>query len=390
MKNTITNTALYIVCILFFSSISAIQAGTPPNTSAKEKTDSLPSWVSEMASIVKFYGSIRINAGVADNGHMGVADNATRFGFEGSIPLVTDQPNGINVLAAAEWGASLVNRDDVIRFSGDPGAEFAEAGNAIYTRLGYVGLAKQWGSISFGKQWSVYSMVAGMTDQFMAFGGEACGQYNANTDGGVSGTGRANQASILYINKGPLHIGIQGQSRTNSTEDKKAFDTYGAAITLNISCFTIGATYNKVRDGVIDPMPDQAKKGDEAMCGAISYENDRLFISASWARLLKHEKIALNDSTDFYYNGNGTELFIKYIFSKSRKWHAATGFNYLRPDKNEVLAGDYDLQYFVLEAAYQFKKDSYAFLTTKIENSHNIDGSRSSLNVFGGGIRFSF
>lgn len=387
-SNTMKKGILFTILLLFLISVICSAKGHGHLASESQK-DSLPEWVYKASQLAQLYGSIRINIGFSDDGHTGVADNASRFGINARHPLLPEYKGNLDVMARAEWGASLVNRDETIRFSGDPGAEFAEAGNAVYTRLGYVGLVTDWGSFTFGKQWSVYSQVAGKTDNFLVFGGEACGQYNAGTDGGVSGTGRANRSTQYNLKIGSFKMGIQGQGRAITAEDQKMFDTFGAAIMFEKNGFFIGATYNEVRDGMEKPEPDQPIKGDEAMCGSISYQNERFVIAYSHARLIKHEKVQINDSTNYFYNGNGDELYIKYIFSPSRKWHAATGFNYLRPDKNSK-AGDFDIQYVVLEVGYKFNEGSYTFISSRIDNSHNIDGTRSDPTVFAGGIRFSF
>lgn len=244
-----------LLAVVFIAPFS-LMALNPEKPVPNSEKDSLPEWVYSMAQKVKFYGSLRINIGVADNGHTGVADNATRVGLQSRLPLVRSEKVKLDAIGTAEWGASLVDRDDVIRFQGDPGSQFAEQGNALYTRLGFVGIANDWVSYTFGKQWSAYSKVAGMTDNFLAFGGEACGQYNAGTDGGVSGTGRANRASILDFKFAGLEFAIQGQGRAISVNDKKAFDAYGLALLYSVGGFTVGATYNEVRDGVENPMPD--------------------------------------------------------------------------------------------------------------------------------------
>ena len=42
-----------------------------------------------------------------------------------------------------------------------------------------------------GKNWSAYYQVGGWTDRMQGAGGAALGVYNAQTDGGPTGTGRA-------------------------------------------------------------------------------------------------------------------------------------------------------------------------------------------------------
>lgn len=77
---------------------------------------------------------------------------------------------------------------------GDPGTQEDSDNVALPLRLAFVGFEGPQGRVSFGKQWSTYYDVAVFTDQAPFFGGSASGTYNAGTDGGVSGTGRANQA----------------------------------------------------------------------------------------------------------------------------------------------------------------------------------------------------
>ncbi|MEH6584315.1 MAG: hypothetical protein V7754_20450 [Halioglobus sp.] len=72
-------------------------------------------------------------------------------------------------------------------------------------RLHKVGVDSNHFSLTYGKSWSTYYTVAGAADRFAIFGGEAVGLYNADTDGGATGTGRADNAvqSEIFLDFSP-------------------------------------------------------------------------------------------------------------------------------------------------------------------------------------------
>lgn len=95
----------------------------------------------------------------------------------------------------------------------------------ITTRLGQAGLVGDWGSVQIGKQWSVYYDVTQWTDLFWAVGGNASGTYNAGTDGGISGTGRAEKAVSTRFRYHGLRLGAQTQMRNRTDNDQNVADT---------------------------------------------------------------------------------------------------------------------------------------------------------------------
>ena len=62
---------------------------------------------------------------------------------------------------------------------------------ALTPRILFVGVDSPKLFGGFGKNWSTYYRVASIADRFAIFGSEALGVYNAGTDGGATGTGRA-------------------------------------------------------------------------------------------------------------------------------------------------------------------------------------------------------
>lgn len=68
-------------------------------------------------------------------------------------------------------------------------------------RLGYLGISlDKYGTLTIGKQWSVYHDIMSYTDRFNVFGARASATFVGGTDGGENGAERADQ-SIIYRNQ---------------------------------------------------------------------------------------------------------------------------------------------------------------------------------------------
>ena len=385
----------YVFLTLSLFTIS-VNAEIEPDTLVNDIPDSLQNQYEPMtflekgAKYIHTYGSYRINFGMNTNGYFGMSDNGSRFGLEGRLPINRD--NTVEAFALIEMGTDLIENDEVIIFNADPGPGSTEFGNAVYSRLGFVGVSTKYFDISIGKQWSVYYDVAEFTDQFMAFGGEANGAFNLDSDGNISGTGRADRVLILrQKNAGPFKVGVQAQFRNLTDNDKKFGDTYAVSLRyLPESGFMVGFAADIVCDGVENPTILQPKEGDQSFIAAIGYVNERINVSYSYSRFFNHELIELNDSTNYYYSGHGMELFLSYRFAKSERWRAAAGFNYLLPDKSAEV-GDYRMLYYLLELSYYYGKGSEIFTSFKIIDNIDRVGSRDyAWGVFGTGLRLSF
>ncbi len=335
------------------------------------------------------YGSYRVTYGVNSNGYFGMSDNASRFGLEGTIPL--SEKMNLGMFAGVEFGTNLVDKDEIIVFRSDPGAEITEEGNAVFSRLGFVGISAKYFDFSVGKQWSVYYDIAEFTDQFYAFGADGSVAFNLNSDGGISGTGRANRLFLLRSNlKLPIKVGLQAQVRGLTDNHKTFADTYGASIRYEPDFgLLLGIAINIVQDGVEDPKFNQPKIDDRAIIGAIGYLKNNFHMAFSFSKFHNHEKLELNDSVNYYFSGYGMELFAGYNFTKSRRWRVAAGFNLLQPE-NEKAVGKFRVFYFIAELSYNFSKASYIFTTAKINNSSDIGGVIDTTGVFAMGLRFSF
>jgi hypothetical protein len=183
-------------------------AGLPPVVSTSltpTVTKSVTTGVNpEIASVDKYvgefapYGSLRTIIGASSSGAE-VQDDASRIG----IKLSTLGP--IKVFAQLELGVNLVQSN--VQFNagasteGGFGTLTSNTSPVLGPRLGLVGVdLGRWGKVSFGKQNSVYyDITSDTTDRFNVFGGQASATYVGGTDGGETGTGRADQV-VQYRN----------------------------------------------------------------------------------------------------------------------------------------------------------------------------------------------
>lgn len=360
--------------------MNGIYAQTTETTETEKKDTN---WIEEITSRLTPYGSIRLGAGFAEEGEIGISNNSPRIGLKFSHRLSQNEADNFNVIGRVEFGLNLTSRDDTVEFAVDADEGIAQVGDAVFTRIGYAGISYKEFSLIFGKNNSVYyNLAASEVDNFLAFGGTGLGVWNIS-DGGVSGTGRANQVLQLNYKKDGLSLGAQAQTR-NISENSESIDTYGFGANYKIKGFAIGIAYNKVNDGVEDPEPNQAKDGDEAFITAASFEKNRFKVALSYGIFKNHHKVGV-----IFYDSKGVELYSRYKFSTNKRWHVAAGFSSLKPNSDQGL-GDFDTKFGIAEVGYNFKKSSHVFAAAKIDQSDNSTGDRRNESIFGVGIRFNF
>jgi len=159
------------------------------------------------------YGQLRTHL-AAFNDTAEVQDNATRVGIN------FRSRGAIKMFVGVEWGVNLVQSSTQFNLStagpGDFGAVTTTNTSPFNARLGYAGIDfGPAGRVAIGKENSVhYDVTSYTTDRFNVFGGQGTSTYVAGTDGGASGTGRADRV-VTYRNKifKIVEVGFQGQFR---------------------------------------------------------------------------------------------------------------------------------------------------------------------------------
>jgi predicted porin len=190
------------------------------------------------------YASLRNIVSISNDGAE-VQDDASRIG----INLNTF--GAVKVFGTAEWGVNLVESETTFNAGATTSQGFGvitQATQPVFgARLGFIGVDfGSFGRLSFGKQNSThYDVTDYTTDRFNVFGGQSTATYVAGTDGGQSGTGRADQTILYHLKFAKIFdFGAQGQLRTAATS--QAFNGFGFSLQATVlPGLEIGGAYNK-------------------------------------------------------------------------------------------------------------------------------------------------
>ena len=340
----------------------------------------------QWADSLSFYGSVRAQLAYY-NERTEVQNNGSRIGFYYS----NRSNNGLQIFLNTEWAINIVNNDYTFNVSSvtDQGLEeiiVTESANAFSTRLGMIGISyKNLGTLSIGKQWSVYYDVSGWTDYFTVFGGEASGTYQFGTDGGNTGTGRAGKAMIYRNRFGRFSIGGQVQLLGGQTH-------YGGSITMDLfKNFEAGIASNHVEvPGQISEVIIDIYDTDVQALAGLRYKGTRVYAAAVYnykgSDLIR---ITENDTSFYYaYQTDGIEFFTSGDINARLNLYG--GFNYQIPKaSNPYLSDDFRLSYAVIGAKYHFTPYASGYFECKFDNSIDAEG-KNDFNVFILGIRMDF
>lgn len=238
-------------------------------------------------------------------------------------------------------------------------------GDPIFKRLMYVGIETPKQITTFGKNWSTYYQVSGFTDLFDSTGGDASGTYNAGTDGGPTGTGRADYVlqSRLLVDWLPASTRIKPfdlnvQAQHGREIPKIAGENYG--LTFGLS--GIVKTQEDSEFGLALNYAAIPNKGSPALTAA-GIDGDAISVIAGYKHFRKNWFLATTvarlhnqETTDQgnYFNGWGWEAYGRYRL-KNKLW-AVGGWNWLRPDKGQSQAVNYVVKYGVVGLRYAFEE----------------------------------
>ena len=217
---TVTATTEHVVPAVAKSEMATVTTGVNPEV--------------RYTGVFQPYGSLRTIISIPANGAAEVQDNATRVG----INFSTFGP--VKVIGTAEWGVNLVQSETTFNAGATTASGFGvvqQATQPVFgARLGFFGVdSGKFGRLTFGKQNSThYDITSYTTDRFNVFGGQSTATYVAGTDGGQSGTGRADQTILYHLKFAKIFdFGAQGQLRTADTS--QAFNGFG--FSLQAQCF---------------------------------------------------------------------------------------------------------------------------------------------------------
>ncbi len=345
-----------------------------------QKIDSVTTF-SELLKSVTPYGTFEYAFGGNKNG-TAVLEIIPRIGLKGKWYF--DESDKYYFFTVAEVGLHLVNRDDFIKISADPGGGYSKINQTFYARQGLIGIGTPYGKISFGKQWGVHYKLAGNVDNMYMFGAFAIGVYNAGTDGGPSGTGRADQAIKYELEKANYYFGIQGQFREATSNDRPFADAISAATYYDFNGLKIGFSYAKVFDGVDSVTHGEAKINDEMFAGFLGFDRKNVHFAIIGQIFNNHEYTDLKR----FYRGYGIEYNLKINFGKEKRWSFVNNIAFMTPLKSEGLS--YYSNWYAFELARRFSLNTVVFVGFKIDGSTMSDGSKSNMHTVATGFYYNF
>ena len=347
--------------------------------------------VIEEPDAFSLYGSIRIRHRTTEQTSFW-GDGGSRVGVDGQWQYLPEYW----LFGRAEAGFNILDKLDLLLDNGDrpPGAKF---GDDVFLRLAYVGIETPEYMLVAGKNWSTYYRVTSFTDRFQGTGASASGTYNAGTDGGYTGTGRADSALQTRViidafedneDFKPLSLNLQiQQDRPIPQIDNAHYKTsFGLSSVLHTNNnFSAGIAYNNAGIDEED-LPALKQYGIDGNATALAlgmrWYDDEWYLGTVVSWLDNHE------TTDklIYFDGTGMEIYGQKRLHK--QWWGVGGWNYLKPDSSETQAGVFKINYYVLGVRYSFRKFSQMiFANIRFENSRLQDGTRPG-NVYTIGVRW--
>ncbi len=342
---------------------------------------------------LELYASVRVH-GIntfkleSDAREFRIGDGQSRFGARGNW----EYARGWELFARAELGL------DVVEQFSTRAPELGDGG--LKQRLLFAGIDSDNLTLTYGKDWSAYYRIAGMTDRFAIFGGSASGVYNAGTVGEATGTGRADDVlkSRIYLDSewgifkafkpANLNLQLQRPQPIPRVPGQSYDGSFGGSIWIETETeYGIGLAYNRSRiENLASPSIVAAGIDGDAIAAAVSARafGDRWYVSLLISRL---ENI---ETTDIgrYVNADGIEVYGQWEVRKN--WWLIGGLNALEPDGDDPDAGQYRVRYAVLGGRYSF--DSFrrmAYLEYRIDDGRTFAGELLE-NEITVGVRWDF
>jgi len=339
----------------------------------------------------KIYGSVRLHAinafdAETEDSELKLGDGASRVGISGEWHVADNW----NAFGRLEYGFDIL----------DTFTEKAQNDSDGYLnpRLYNLGIESDFLYLKLGKSWSAYYQVAGVADRFSIFGGNATGVYNAGTDGGATGTGRADNALQTrayvdverWVDIKPFNVNLQYQHGEPIPKVQGA--SYGSAYSVSAwleteSALGLGFAWHEANINEFNrPEFEQAGISGDASAWAVAFKSygDRWLVSLVYSRLENIE--TTNESR--YFDGTGIELFAQWQIRD--RWWLTGGGNYLDPDNEDPDAGEYLIRYLVLGVRYTFDSFNRMLYAEWRDDHGKLADGTSRGNEFTVGFRWDF
>lgn len=334
-------------------------------------------WIQKIP--IKAYLSLRASYKSLDQDTK-LQDDNTRFGFIYAKKLNNED----RLILHFEAGTNMV--DQVVGHV----HEGEDTSSQLNSRLAYFRYGREDYYTVIGKNWSVYHYIASMTDKFNSVGGKATGIYNAGSDGGGTGTGRASKALQLRSSRGIFQWGAQLQSNT----DMATFDdrySLNAAIMGKIKFLNgLGLGTSILKAVPADITPEMISNGftGETTAGVIGAE----WKIADWdfSVTTAGNKNLVTDDQLYYYDAWGAEFYTTTKFTPLTQFRL--GLAYQTPSNTQQYTAQHEIIQAYIGWQYNYSKNNFAdriFVEYAFNAGSNADGSDAD-DILNFGIRYNF
>ena len=342
------------------------------------------------------YGQLRTHL-AAYNDDLEVQDNATRVGIN------FETRGKIKVIAGTEWGVNLVQSETQFNLSavgpGDFGVSGTETTPVFLARLGFVGADfGPFGRVAIGKQYGAqYDIASYTTDRFNVFGGQGTASYVAGTDGGTTGTGRADR--VVHYRNTALKIvdfALQGQFR--ATGNDSTTDGVGASLQFKLlPGLKFGGTYTRTNWSPTQRTLIRGLGGDaDYMALGTRLDWRILELGLVYSHQHNGDLVQIPISipgvpdvvTPVAFDSDGVEVYARLGV---KKFGLIGGFTAQLPyDKDPLLNPDFKTQYLILGAEWFFAKTGKIYSESKIDIDSVGPLGEPGFSVFTIGFRYDF
>lgn len=257
-------------------------------------------------------------------------------------------------------------------------------------RLSYLALKFRDKSIILGKYWSAYYDIAGLTDQYMAFGGTASGAFSGGTHGTPSGTGRADKMLQIRTKNDTYDTTLQVQFKHDALRD------WGTDYSYTMAGSVIYKGWENIKLGAAMSIGKFDEENSEMLAAGINGNEFSSIIGLAYKKnnfsthaTLSYMKNHTSDDQGIYFNSVGAELYMRYDIDDS--FRLAGGGNWLVSKDNDY-EGRYNIKDVILSLQYTFGEktfDDLVYLEVSLPNGKlaNGDSRDTSIAI---GLRYLF
>lgn len=301
------------------------------------------------------------------------------------------------LFAQFELGTNLIGNVDQFRAgartdSGLLTLEEIENPDVFGPRLGFLGVDfGEAGRVALGKDWGMHYSIAGYTtDRWNAFGGQASMAYPGYGDGGVSGTGRADQVVNYRVTVAEI-VELGAQVQFSSSQKDVYGDGYGASVQVTVlPGLKLGGAYTQLEmtDQAVEELIGVTGNAKYSILGA-KYSSEFLDVGVVWstqkngdARYIFEPGVQDPEQIPVFFDGSGVEIYLK---GKFGRWGLIGGYIDYDPDtEGTFLDPDFRTRYLIIGADWQITEGTGFYTEFRIDDSVGAEGQESSsVGVFG-------